>query len=1294
MAPIHGASSVQLVKPANDDMEYRYLQLPNGLRVLLISDPTADKAGAAMDVCVGSLSDPASFPGLAHFTEHMLFYSSAKYPVEDEYTKFISDHGGATNAYTSAEHTNYHFDINWESLGEALDRFAQFFIEPLISQDGIEREVRAVDSEHGKNLNSDPWRKQQVNKSTANPEHPWSRFSTGTRHTLYEGPLAAGSDPRSAVVDFHCAHYSADRCCLAVLGRQPLGQLQDMVVPLFSQVPNKRLDRPQFSDAVFLPDQRGVLLRLVPVKEGQSLEMVWQVPPSERQYRQQPLGYLSHLLGHEGEGSVFALLKARGWASALWAGESGGGMSFASFFTVHIELTEEGQRHIQQVAQAVFSYIGLMRAPGGICGRIWEEVRGLAQLHFDTRDKGRAFSYTTSLAAGLHTYPPQDLLPALYGVPLAFDPPAISAALDLLTPEAVRVFWISKQHLQEEGQEEEGQQQEGKEEGQAAAGAALAVVEDETEREDPPAPVGPGAAVSGVEAARAEDAAPATSHCTAQPTAAAAASAGRGAAADAPAAPSSASAAPASGPASSTTHTVASTPLPTTPPPPAPLLTEPYYGAQYSVAPLPAAWLAGWRRALEEGQQQEGEEGGQEQGLHLPAPNPFIPTDLTLAADEDAAAPAQPAVALAVPGRLRLWHKPDTRFGQPKAVLYLDIQSPEAYSSPRAAVLTRLFVKLVLDYLNEVAYPAQQAGLDYNLLNTQSGLQLLLSGYNHKLPHLMTEVLGRLGDFKVLPDRFEFVREGLVREYANQMHNQPYSWAMYRAELLTTARRWPLELYGAIAAGVTPAELEEHVRRLTSRCFVEGLAAGNMRRAEAVRCGGLVLALLRDKLGAAPLHECERAELRVNKLPTAAPAAAATTATATTAPPPPPEAAAAAAARQAEAEAEAEAEAASSGPQPPLSAPQPPQPPEQLLSAGWLFAEEGPSGRDENSAAVVLYQRGPDDIRRNALGQLLVQLSKRDAFAELRTRQQLGYIVSLHGGAEHGVGYLELLVQSNSHDADDLCRRMDDFVGRLLDTELPQKCGLATRAGPEPACATGERSGAGAGEAAPPAPPEPVQTGPSPASPPAASPTEFAVAVEELAKAKLEKPKKLGDLANRWWSEIQHGTYVFNRQEAEVAALRSLRPAELLAFARELLGPATCRKLSVQVRGKAEAARKAQAGASAADPDAAGPDAAAADLSDSAAASGATPGAAGQGARSEAGEVGGRSEAAAEPAAPRRPYASVGSNTTEAFGWKRCCESWPSVRALWAARRAAAGGPGLPEAVGEQEQDVVKSPAA
>ncbi len=50
-----------------------------------------------------------------------------------------------------------------------------------------------------------------------------------------------------------------------------------------------------------------------------------------------------------------------------------------------------------------------------------------------------------------------------------------------------------------------------------------------------------------------------------------------------------------------------------------------------------------------------------------------------------------------------------------------------------------------------------------------------------------------------------------------QLHNQPYSWAMYRAEMLATARRWPIEAYGIEAAAVTADELQSFVRRLCGR---------------------------------------------------------------------------------------------------------------------------------------------------------------------------------------------------------------------------------------------------------------------------------------------------------------------------------------------------------------------------------------------------------------------------------------------------------------------------------------------
>ena len=70
-----------------------------------------------------------------------------------------------------------------------------------------------------------------------------------------------------------------------------------------------------------------MLLRCVPVREGHVLQLDWDTPPTDALYKQAPSNYLSHLLGHEGEGSAFALLKARGWASGLCAGESGNGIS-------------------------------------------------------------------------------------------------------------------------------------------------------------------------------------------------------------------------------------------------------------------------------------------------------------------------------------------------------------------------------------------------------------------------------------------------------------------------------------------------------------------------------------------------------------------------------------------------------------------------------------------------------------------------------------------------------------------------------------------------------------------------------------------------------------------------------------------------------------------------------------------------------------------------------------------------------------------------------------------------------
>jgi len=200
-----------ILQSPNDDRKYAHIRLTNGLEAVVVSEPDADKAGAAMCVDVGYWSDPVELPGLAHFLEHMLFLGTDKYPDEAEYGKYITENNGTNNAYTSDIYTNYQFEVDKDALHGALDRFAQFFIAPLFTETATEREINAVDSENSKNRLNDAWRRQQLMRNMAKPESPVHSFGTGNKQTLSVDPKEAGIEVRQALLDFHAKYYSANR---------------------------------------------------------------------------------------------------------------------------------------------------------------------------------------------------------------------------------------------------------------------------------------------------------------------------------------------------------------------------------------------------------------------------------------------------------------------------------------------------------------------------------------------------------------------------------------------------------------------------------------------------------------------------------------------------------------------------------------------------------------------------------------------------------------------------------------------------------------------------------------------------------------------------------------------------------------------------------------------------------------------------------------------------------------------------------------------------------------------------
>ena len=399
------AAPVQVIKSENDQRQYRHLTLPNQLQVLLVSDPATEKSAVALDVQVGSADDPQGRPGLAHFLEHMLFLGTRKYPKAGEYQQYIDSHGGNHNAYTSLEHTNYFFDIDPRYLEPALDRFAQFFLQPLLEARYVERERNAVHSEFTARYQDEGRRAWDVYREIFNPDNKSATFGVGNQDTLSD---TAQSAVRQDLLLFYKKNYSANLMALVVLGKEPLDELERMARERFAAVENKNRSLDRKPVPLFAPQTLPAQLSIKPQQNQRELSLVFPMPVQESWYREKPVEYLAFLLGHEGEGSLYALLRDRGWIESLSAGSSLDNR-WGSAFSVSMNLTEAGYQHRDQVIDECFRMIGLLNKEGVEKWRYNEQAVTQASL-FRYQEKGEAISYVASLANNLHYYAPADVI--------------------------------------------------------------------------------------------------------------------------------------------------------------------------------------------------------------------------------------------------------------------------------------------------------------------------------------------------------------------------------------------------------------------------------------------------------------------------------------------------------------------------------------------------------------------------------------------------------------------------------------------------------------------------------------------------------------------------------------------------------------------------------------------------------------------------------------------------------------------------------------------------------------------
>lgn len=248
---------------------------------------------------------------------------------------------------------------------------------------------------------------------------------------------------------FHRKHYTPESLIVVLAGPQSLDELQSYVVEKFAplqarpfptnvkdmtpielEVHEAAKDLPNYSyfkpapayNPPFMPKlQLGgtwpALLTTNPLKSFRKLSLMFQIPSDRHNPDQSPVNVLSHLLGHEGPGSAFAVLQNHGLLSSLVAGPRSSGPDFC-LFHVEMNLTLDGEERWKEVADIIFAHCRLIyqtalkaqqqqKQNGGDGDQVqqlrtmWGEVAALRRIFFDQNSPGGVYDFAPSLVGSI-----------------------------------------------------------------------------------------------------------------------------------------------------------------------------------------------------------------------------------------------------------------------------------------------------------------------------------------------------------------------------------------------------------------------------------------------------------------------------------------------------------------------------------------------------------------------------------------------------------------------------------------------------------------------------------------------------------------------------------------------------------------------------------------------------------------------------------------------------------------------------------------------------------------------------
>jgi zinc protease len=220
--------------------------LKNGLTVMLKEIHTAPIISSWIWYRVGSRDEPTGKTGISHWTEHMMFKGTKKFPAS-VLDKLISRVGGRWNASTSRDSTRYFETMPADTIDLALRLEADRMQNSLFDEKEVASERTVIISEREGYENEPMFRLSEAVQHAAFRVHPYHHEVIGDMADLH-------CISRDDLYNHYRTYYVPNNAVLAVAGDFDAKTILKRIRELFEPIPRgktpARLARPE-------PEQRG-----------------------------------------------------------------------------------------------------------------------------------------------------------------------------------------------------------------------------------------------------------------------------------------------------------------------------------------------------------------------------------------------------------------------------------------------------------------------------------------------------------------------------------------------------------------------------------------------------------------------------------------------------------------------------------------------------------------------------------------------------------------------------------------------------------------------------------------------------------------------------------------------------------------------------------------------------------------------------------------------------------------------------------------------------------------------------